>query len=107
MVQRELEILNRRRERLDDLEQDKETVLEHYGWMAPEALDSLTSEERQRFYTLLRLKVTVEINCDLKRSGTFSRCCGHRTHNSGWTFSVRTSGTFRDVRFAPADAAKA
>ena len=68
----ELEILDRRRKKLDDLEQDKETVMEHYAQMAPEALDSLTPEERQRFYTMLRLKVMVEINGDFELSGAFT-----------------------------------
>lgn len=70
-AQGELEVLDRRRERLDELERDKETILEYYTRMAPEALESLNSEERQRFYTLLRLRGDVEINGDLRLSGAF------------------------------------
>lgn len=72
MAKTELEVLDRRREKLDDLEQDKETLMEHYARMAPEALDSLTPEERQRFYTMLRLKVMAEINGDFELSGAFT-----------------------------------
>ena len=70
-AQNELEVLDRRRERLDELERDKETILEYYTRMAPEALESLNPEERQRFYTLLRLRVDTEINGDLRLSGAF------------------------------------
>jgi hypothetical protein len=38
------------------LEQGKDTILEYYAAIAPEALDSLTAEERQHLYKLLQLK---------------------------------------------------
>jgi hypothetical protein len=40
--------------------------------MAPEVLNSLAPEERQRFYTMLRLRVVVEIDGDLRLSGAFT-----------------------------------
>lgn len=55
----ELETLKHRRERIEQLERDKEALLDYYEGMAPEALDSLTSEERHRFYKLVRLQVSV------------------------------------------------
>ena len=55
----ELEALEAKRSRLEQLEQDKETVLEAYAAMAPEGLEALTSEERQRLYKILRLEVFV------------------------------------------------
>ncbi len=54
----ELEAARGREERLKHLEDDRETLLRHYEDIAPEALDSLTSEERQQLYRLLRLKLT-------------------------------------------------
>ena len=54
----ELEAARGREERLRNLESDKEALLRHYENTAPEALDSLTSEERQQLYRLLRLKLT-------------------------------------------------
>jgi chromosome segregation ATPase len=55
----DLEALEAKRSRLEQLKQDKETVLEAYAAMAPEALGALTSEERQRLYKILRLEVLV------------------------------------------------
>ena len=50
--------LKDKRERLEELEQDAETVLEYRTRMAPEALSVLNLEERYRFYKMLRLKIT-------------------------------------------------
>jgi hypothetical protein len=63
----ELEALGERRRRLEELERDKGVLLESYATMAPEALDSLTPEERHELYKMLRLEAralpdgTVEI----------------------------------------------
>ena len=38
---------------------ERDAILEHYVSLAPERLDSLTSEERHRLYKMLRLKVWV------------------------------------------------
>ena len=54
----ELEAARGREARLANLESDRETLLRHYENIAPEALDSLTAEERQQLYRLLRLKLT-------------------------------------------------
>jgi hypothetical protein len=43
-------------------------VSEDYFGIAPEALDSLTPEERHTFYTLVRLRVVTYPNCDLEIS---------------------------------------
>ena len=55
-AEHELTILKDRQKHLAELEQGKETVLEYYAAIAPEALDSLTAEERQHLYKLLQLK---------------------------------------------------
>jgi DNA repair exonuclease SbcCD ATPase subunit len=55
----EIKVLEAKRSRLEQLEHDKETVLEAYAAMAPEGLEALTSEERQRLYKILRLEVFV------------------------------------------------
>src|SRR5215218_5586916 len=49
--------LSEHRERLQELERDKKTLLESYADMLPDALDGLTAEERNRIYRMLRLKV--------------------------------------------------
>jgi hypothetical protein len=58
-AQRELEALKHHRERTKELERDKEALLDYYQGVAPGALDSLTPEERYRFYKLVRLQVRI------------------------------------------------
>ena len=55
-AEQELATLKKQREHIAQLEQDKEAVLEHYATIAPEALDSLSPDERQHLYKMLRLK---------------------------------------------------
>ncbi len=71
-AERELEALRSRREKLEAMEQDKEAVLETYARMAPEALDSLTPEERHQFYKMLRLRVVVQPDDAIELSGAFT-----------------------------------
>jgi len=68
-AERELEELNLRRSRLEDLERDKETLLEDYASMVPERLDELTGEERHQVYRMLRLQVHVSPEGDLDVRG--------------------------------------
>jgi hypothetical protein len=46
---------------LETLEQDRDTLLQSYAAMMPDALDSLTPEERYQVYGMLRLKVEVSV----------------------------------------------
>lgn len=61
-AERELVILKDRRESIERLEQDKDLLLDHYAGMAPEALSSLTPEERHQVYKTLRLKVIARLD---------------------------------------------
>jgi hypothetical protein len=65
-AERELKDLRQRKERVEQMEQDRDAVLEHYASLAPEALDSLTSEERRHLYKMLRLKVWLYKSGDLE-----------------------------------------
>src|SRR5215218_9581865 len=56
-AEEELDSLQMRRARLEDLERDRETLLKEYAGMVPEALDGLTGEERHQVYRMLRLQV--------------------------------------------------
>jgi hypothetical protein len=56
-ARRELDALKDRSERVERLELDKEALLVSYEAITPEALDSLSSEDRNTFYKLLRLEV--------------------------------------------------
>jgi hypothetical protein len=48
------------------MERDRDAVLDYYAAVAPERLDSLTSEERHQLYKMLRLKVWVDKSGDLE-----------------------------------------
>ena len=65
-AERELASLRARSERLEQMERDRDAMLEHYAALAPEALDSLTSEERHQLYKMLGLKVWVAKNGDVE-----------------------------------------
>ena len=58
IAERELAALKDHRRRVQDLEQDRDVLLESMAEMVPEALDSLTGEEKSRIYRMLRLEVT-------------------------------------------------
>jgi hypothetical protein len=52
-------LIARRRCDIEELERDKDALLEDYTGMIPEALDELTGEERHQVYRMLRLEVYV------------------------------------------------
>jgi site-specific DNA recombinase len=56
-AERELAALDGMRESIEQMERDKDAVLDHYAALAPKALDELTSEERHGLYKMLRLVV--------------------------------------------------
>ncbi len=70
-AEHELAALHGHREALENLERDKEALLEHYARIAPKALDALTPEERHRLYRMLRLNVSVRPDTTLEVSGVF------------------------------------
>ncbi len=59
IVERELGALRTREERIEQLERDKEALLESHEVAAPGALEQLSPEERDNLYKMLRLKVKV------------------------------------------------
>jgi septal ring factor EnvC (AmiA/AmiB activator) len=56
-TERELAALNDRQRRVEELEEDRDALLESLAGTLPEALDDLTGEERCRIYQMLRLEV--------------------------------------------------
>ena len=68
-AEKELVALRARQEKLEELQRDKEAVLEHYAALAPEALDSLAPEERRRLYRMLRLKVLARLDETIELTG--------------------------------------
>src|SRR5215212_9534585 len=74
LARAELGRLQRRRERLEDLEQDRDAVIESYAGMLPEALEALSGEDKRRLYGMLRLEVApapdgLEVTGALSTSG--------------------------------------
>jgi hypothetical protein len=72
-------------ERIEDMEQDRDALLESYALRAPEALDGLASEERHQVYRMLRLRAVVRIDGTLEVSGMFgegSGFCHSKTRSS-------------------------
>jgi flagellar motility protein MotE (MotC chaperone) len=53
----ELERVRKRRESVEELERDRDSAMESYAGMLPDALDALSGEERRRLYGMLRLEV--------------------------------------------------
>jgi site-specific DNA recombinase len=85
-AQRELTALEGRRERIEQMERDRDTLLKQYEAVTSDALDTLTPEERQEFYKILKLRVTVDVDGTLEVTGAFFEgagfCLSHSTQVS-------------------------
>ena len=54
----EIAALAAQEERVEELERDRDALLEFYAGAVPEALDQLHGERRNRIYRMLRLEIT-------------------------------------------------
>jgi hypothetical protein len=72
-ARRELEALRSHRERLEDLKRNRDAVLESYANITSEALNSLSLEERNKLYKMLKLRVVLRDDGTPEVSGVF---CG-------------------------------
>lgn len=70
-MQSELSVIHNCNKLIEQLERDKESLLENYANIAPEALDSLTPEDRHQLYKMLRLSVVIRPDANLEVSGAF------------------------------------
>jgi uncharacterized membrane protein YccC len=80
-----LEAIRNYQERIEEMEQDRDALLESYALRAPEALDGLTPEERHQVYRMLRLRAAVRIGGTLEVGGMFgvgSEFCHYKTRSS-------------------------
>ena len=68
-TERELAILEHHQDNIERLERDKDLLLDHYAAMAPEALSSLTPEERHGVYKMLGLTVIAHLDGDVELAG--------------------------------------
>jgi hypothetical protein len=68
----ELAVIRERKENLEELERDRDALLESYAEMTPAVLDALTSEERRQVYGMLRLRVEVAADGTMVARGILS-----------------------------------
>ena len=71
IAERELETLRTHRERISGLEADRNALLDSLVGVAPDALESLTPEERHHVYKMLKLRVIAGSDEALEISGAF------------------------------------
>jgi site-specific DNA recombinase len=75
-AERELRNLKSQQEFIEELERDKEALLDYYAALTPEALDALTAEERHQLYKILKLKASAGQDGSVKISGVFGDSFG-------------------------------
>ena len=68
-AEQELRALQRRTEHLAQLERDRDSLLESYADLMPEAIDALGPEERHRAYRIMGLQVRLAPEGSLELSG--------------------------------------
>jgi len=91
LAQAELEALTRRQEHIEQLEQDRESLLKSMAEIVPDALGDLTPQERNKIYRMLRLEVA-PFEEDYEVSGAL--CSSGLTSPLG---RRKESGPHRDV----------
>jgi DNA repair exonuclease SbcCD ATPase subunit len=68
-AERELRTLEVRTEHLAQLERDRDSLLETYAGLLPEAIDALGSEERHRVYRMIGMEARLAPDGSLEVSG--------------------------------------
>jgi hypothetical protein len=71
VAERELEALRHHRERLEELERDRDALLDSLMDVAPVKLENLVPEERHQLYKMLHLGVSARADGFLEISGAF------------------------------------
>ena len=72
MAEEQLAAIRGRKEIIEELERDRDTLLESYAKMTTEALDALTPQERRQVYGMLRLRVEVAADGTMEARGVLS-----------------------------------
>ena len=75
-AERELEALRNHQEHIEELERDKDALLEFYAGLAPEILAGLTPEERHQVYKMLRVRAVVHVDGTLEVSRALAGAIG-------------------------------
>ncbi|MGH3145710.1 MAG: zinc ribbon domain-containing protein, partial [Rubrobacter sp.] len=87
MAEAEIAALAAQEERVEELERDRDALLESYAGAVPEALDRLEGEERNRVYRMLRLEITPRPNGTLDVRGILSDTLTGRRENGSMSES--------------------
>jgi site-specific DNA recombinase len=72
-VKRELEALKGRKVEVEELERDRDALLESYAGMVPDGLEEFSPEERRWVYKLIRLNVFADADGNLTATWMFTR----------------------------------
>jgi hypothetical protein len=73
-----------------------DTILEHYAGRAPEALESLTSEEHHRVYKILRVRAAVHVDGTLEVSGALAGAVGVSNLETAPSYELFTAPASED-----------
>jgi hypothetical protein len=68
-AEQELRALHRRTEHLAQLERDRDTLLESYAGLMPEAIDALGPQERYRVYRMIGMEAHLATDGSFELSG--------------------------------------
>jgi hypothetical protein len=68
-AEQELRALEHRTEHLAQLERDRDSLVETYAGLLPEAIDALGSEERHRVYRMIGMEAHLAADGSLEISG--------------------------------------
>ena len=68
--------LRGRLERVEELERNRDTLLDDYTVLVPEALQELGPEERRQIYAMLRLRIAVDIDGNMQITGVIGAGAG-------------------------------
>ena len=82
-ARRELEALEKRHERIVELERDRDALLDSLVAVIPDALEALASEERLNLYQMLGLRVVLRQDGASRRAGrswTLLACARRQRH---------------------------
>ena len=70
-AERELEALKSKRDRIREMEQDRDALLDSLMQIGSEVLDALTPDEKHQLYRILRLEVVLREDRTPEVSGAF------------------------------------
>ena len=68
-VEKELKTIEGRKEHVEQLEHERDALMEHYAGMVPESLNDLSPEEHHQIYRMLRIEVLAYPDKSLEVSG--------------------------------------